>query len=245
MKTAIFASLLLISSLASANSVSTNEKLTIETFETTQTGLMKAGTEVNGAGSGAEYSYAEYDQTAPKVDRFERVGQVISSARDFVAMGEEIYNLVQKGKPTNTTEHAPLSVVPKDPISKEIIEAFDLEGFSMPVQKKFTTIMKSGFKEVVRFEYMVVYSYGGSYNGAGKWIAGAEIIPVKVVTKFGWDFNASMKVSGIMNHGTKADPVAGLMMIVKYQMNSWGKAEERNDTFHITGRGEFKSYLTK
>jgi hypothetical protein len=234
MKSTLLAVLIVFSTFASAATVSRNEKITIETFESTNEGLMKIGTDVNGAGGGGE---------VPRVDRVERAGEIIAKARDFVALGESIYTLVQKGKPTTTTEYAPISVVPKDPISKEVVEPFDLEGFSMPVQKKFTTIIKSGLSEAIRFDYMVTYSYGGSYNGVGKWLTGVQIIPVSVKTSYGWDFNATMKVSGIMNHGTKADPIAGVIVIVKYQMNSWRTSQERNDTFHITGLGELKTFI--
>lgn len=174
--------------------------------------------------------------------RVERTGQVISTARDIVALGESIYDLVIKGKPTNVTEYAPISVVPKDPTTKEPVDVFDLEGFSMPSEKNYSASVKNSVgKEVVKFTYKVVYSHSGSYNGTGKYLTGVNIIPGSVKTSFGWDFNASMKLSGMMNHGTKADPVAGVMVTIKYQMNSWSSALERNDTIHITGRGEIKN----
>ena len=177
-------------------------------------------------------------------DRLESAGKVISAARDMVALGEAIYELVKKGKPSNVTEYAPISVVPKDPTTKEIADIFDLEGFSMPVQRTYTTKIRNGVgKVLVNFTYKVMYSYGGSYNGTGKYLTGVIIVPQSVKTTFGWDFNASMKLSGMMNHGTKANPVAGVMLTIKYQMNSWSAAFERNDTIHITGRGEFKNHM--
>lgn len=179
-------------------------------------------------------------------DRVEQTGRVIQTARDMVALGEAIYELVKKGRPSNVTEYAPISVVPRDPMTKEIADLFDLEGFSMPVEKNFVARVKSGTgKEVVTFAYKVIYSYGGSYNGAGKYLTNVLIVPGSVRTTYGWDFNATMKLSGMMNHGTKADPVAGVMVTVKYQMNSWSAANERNDTIHVTGRGEFKNHMVQ
>lgn len=176
--------------------------------------------------------------------RLEKTGKIISVARDMVALGEAIYELVKKGKPSNVTEYAPISVVPRDPVTKEIADIFDLEGFSMPVEKSYVAKIKNGLgKEVVTFSYKVLYSYGGSYNGTGKYLTSVIIVPQSVKTTFGWDFNATMKLSGMMNHGTKADPVAGVMLTIKYQMNSWSAAFERNDTVHITGRGEFKNHM--
>ncbi len=161
----------------------------------------------------------------------------------MVALGEAIYELVRKGKPTNVTEYAPISVVPRDPITKEHVDPFDLEGFSMPVEKNYVANIKSGGREVVKFSYKVLYSYGGTYNGTGKWLSSVIVVPMSVVTKWGWEFNASMKPSGIMNHGTRADPLAGLQVTMKYQMNGWGTAYERNDTIHITGAGHLRNYM--
>ncbi len=173
---------------------------------------------------------------------FDQVGQVITVAKDIVALGEAVYTLVQKGKPSNTTEFAPISIVPKDPISKEALDPFELENCTFPVEKKFKTSITTAGMEVVKFEYMVIYVYNCSWNGSGKYIQAAIVQPVTVKTSYGWDFNATMKLSGIMNHGTKADPNVGAMLTIKYSMNSWRNAFERNDTIHITGKGEFKTY---
>lgn len=176
----------------------------------------------------------------------ETTGKVIQTARDMVALGEAIYELVKKGRPTNVTEYAPISVIPKDPMTKEHVDPFDMEGFSIPVSKSFTAKIKNGLgKEVVSFTYQVVYSYGGSYDGTGKYLTGVSIIPGSVRTTYGWDFNATMKVSGIMNHGSRAEPVAGVLLTVKYQMNSRSNAFERNDTIHITGAGQLKSMMVE
>lgn len=184
--------------------------------------------------------------TGPVNDRIEKTGRVISVAKDMVALGEAIYELVKKGRPTNVTEFAAISVVPKDKETKQHVDPFELEGFSMPVERNFTAKITNGLgKEVVKFDYAIVYSYGGSWNGSGKYLTNVMIVPKNIRTTFGWDFNATMKLSGIMNHGSKADPVAGAMVTVKYQMNSWTAAFERNDTVHLTGNGELKNFGIK
>jgi hypothetical protein len=174
-------------------------------------------------------------------DPTDRAGKVIQVARDVVALGEVVYELVTKGKPTNQTEYAPVSVVPKD-ASNDPVDPFELENFSIPVEKKFLARVRQGAKEVVRFEYMVIFSYGGSHNGKGKYITGAQIIPASVKTNFGWNFNATMRVSGIMNHGSVMNPVAGVMLTMQFKANGWAKAVEQNETVHITGNGQIKAY---
>ena len=173
---------------------------------------------------------------------FDRVGQVLSTAQTAVTLGETSYTLAQHGKPSNTTEYAPISIVPRDPISKEIVSPFDMEDCSMPTKKSFRSVMTTGGVEVVKFEYMVIYTYGCSYEGKGKYIQTAMIQPISVKTSYGWDFNATMKFSGMMNHGKKADPIAGALLTIKYSMTSWRTAFERNDTVHIRGDGDLKTF---
>ncbi len=179
-----------------------------------------------------------WNQNNDNVDRF---GRVVAVAKDIVGLGEAIYELVKKGKPSNTTEYAPISIVPRDPLTKEVVSPFDLENFSMPTEQNYKAVVtNSRGKEVVVFKYKVVYSYGGSYNESGKYLTNVIIIPSEVKTSFGWDFSAKMQMTGIYNHGSKANPVAGVLVTMKYQMNSWLKAFERNDTIHITGAGQVK-----
>ncbi len=254
-KLVLLTSLALSTSLLAAPSIPLDQQISSFTVEEVSSediynagiglegGTQAHGKTMNGITAGIPGGVAGGEPTKPTItDRAETAGKVIQAARDMVALGEAIYELVKKGKPSNVTEYAPISVVPRDPMTKEIADVFDLEGFSMPVERNFVAKVKNGTgKEVVNFSYKVVYSYGGSYNGAGKYLTNVLIVPSAVKTTFGWDFNATMKLSGMMNHGTKADPVAGVMVTIKYQMNSWSSAFERNDTIHITGRGQVKN----
>ena len=238
--------LLLLTSLALSTSVMAAPQLSAEEMigdiiveEVSGQSLKSFNQNATGGATGGQTT------PAPKPtleQRLETTGKVLQTAKDFVALGEAIYDLVKKGKPTNVTEYAPISVVPRDPMSKEYIDPFELEGFSMPVERSFTARVKDAAgREAVTFNYKVVYSYGGSYNGTGKWLTNVLIVPGSVTTRYGWDFNATMKLNGIMNHGTKADPVAGALVTIKYQMNSWRASFERNDTVHVTGRGEIRN----
>lgn len=188
-----------------------------------------AGTPIGGLGGGG-------------TSTFDRIGQVLQTASTVVALGEQVYTLVQHGKPSNTTDYAPISIVPRDPVTKETVSPFDMEDCSMPKKKAFRASMTTGGIEVVKFEYMVLYSYGCSYEGAGKYIQTVLIQPISVKTAYGWDFTATMKLSGIMNHGKKADPIVGALLTLKYSMNSWRTAYEKNDTVHLKGTGELVTY---
>jgi hypothetical protein len=59
----------------------------------------------------------------------------------------------------------------------------------------------------------------------------------------GWTFNSSMKLTGMINHGTKANPIVGAMITIKYSMSSLYQAFERNDTIYINGDGSMKAMI--
>lgn len=185
-------------------------------------------------------------------DRMTQFGGVITVAKDVVALGEAIYALVEKGRPKVTTEYAPISILPRDPSNtitdpalKYAVDPFDMEGFSFPVEKMITAKIKSPVgKPAVEFKYKVIYSYGGSYNGVGKYLTGINIIPASVNVGHGWTLNSTMKLTGMMNHGTRANPVVGAMITVKYTMTSMTQAFERNDTIYISGDGSMKAMIS-
>jgi hypothetical protein len=168
-------------------------------------------------------------------------GEIIGLVNDLIALGEKIYPLVQKGKPTIAVDYAPINVVPRDPITKQYVDPFDLTNTSDPVKKRFVASIKNFFgAEAVRFEYMVVFSYGGSWNGKGKYIQNAMIIPVGVTASYGYDFVASMKLQGITNKGTAADPIATALLTMNYTIQGWGKSVNNTQVVHVTGLGEIQ-----
>jgi len=167
------------------------------------------------------------------------VGQVIMVAKELVALGEGIYKLVQKGKPHNTTNYAPISVIPK--VGGAYVDIFETENWSIPRKNTYVITYKNLYgMEVVKFKYSVIYSYGGTFNGKGAYITSAIITPDSIMTSFGFDFTATMKLNGIMNHGTKENPVAGAIMAMQYTVETFLQASLQTDSYHITGKGGFK-----
>ncbi|WP_375211427.1 hypothetical protein, partial [Hyphococcus sp.] len=60
---------------------------------------------------------------------------IMASVFRLVALGEDIYKLVVKGRPVNSTQYAPISVIPK--INNEPVDVMDTENWRLPVQKTF------------------------------------------------------------------------------------------------------------
>lgn len=175
------------------------------------------------------------------LDPVETAGKVIGVARDMVALGESVYQLVIKGKPTTNTTYAPISVVPR--MGSEIVDVMDLEGWSVPVTRSYEIKYYNYYNvAVVTFKYSVIYSYRGSYNGSGAYLTAVQVIPDHVRTLFGFDFTATMKLGGVQNQGTSANKVAGVTILMEHTVASVMVQENTTDKFFITGIGQFKKY---
>ena len=191
-------------------------------------------------------SYKSLSRHLPSHLKNENSENVLAMIDGIVALGEKLYTLSSKFKPTISTEYAPVNVVPIDPITKIIVTPMELQGFSEPVIKTVKTICHNAYNmPVVTFVYNVLYSYGGSDNGRGQYISSVILIPSYVNVAPGWTFTSTMKVASIMNHGTVANPVAGVFMTMKYTVNSLFAALEKNDTLHIKGSGQFRTMIEK
>jgi len=128
-------------------------------------------------------------------------GKVISVARDLVALGEDVYRLVIKGKPSNKTTYAPISVVPLE--NGAPVDIMTTEYWRTPVMRTYEVKYENLYGiEVVSFKYSVIFSYGGSYQGKGQYLTSVQIVPEYVRTLFGFDFTATMKLGGIQNNGS-------------------------------------------
>lgn len=174
-----------------------------------------------------------------QVDPTEKAGKVISVARDLVALGEDIYRLVIKGKPSNQTSYAPISIIPR--INGQAVDILDTESWSMPVKRTYQVVYRNLYDvAVVTFRYSVIYSSHGQYDGKGAYLTAVQIIPESVRTLFGFDFTATMKLGGIQNQGTRANPIAAATLLMEYTVSSVMNAHNQVDSFFVTGKGGFK-----
>jgi hypothetical protein len=165
------------------------------------------------------------------------IGEVIQIANDLIALGERVYEIVKKGKPVLNMDYAPMSILPKDGTGRAV-DMFETENWSRPVAAKVRMAFKNGFgSEVVTFNYTIVYSHSGSYEGRGAYLTALQVIPSNVNVSWGFSLNVAMKLVGLQNHGSRANPVAGAVIGVNYRVESVLKTIETTDTYHVTGRG--------
>lgn len=172
----------------------------------------------------------------------DELGVILSQARNLIAFGKEVYEIIKAGKPVINTVYAPISVLPRHSDFAETIVPADLSNWKVPVSKKFKVSYKNGYgTEVIGFVYNVNMSYGGSLGGKGAYIANAQIVPETISVSWGYNFDAKMSLVGLTNLGTDEDAIAGATLQLSYTVTTVLKEERNNMTIFIAGDGSIQS----
>jgi hypothetical protein len=176
-----------------------------------------------------------------KMDPVANAGRVIGVARELVALGEDIYRLVQKGRPNVTSTYAPLSIVPNE--NGRAVDPMSLEYMRGPKRQTWTVVYKNIYgMAVVTLRYSAVFNCGGSYNGKGAYITNAQIIPEYINVLFGFDYDVTMRVAGIQNSGSRQDPIAGATLVLSHSARSVMNTRISEEKIFISGRGQLQKF---
>ena len=81
------------------------------------------------------------------------------------------------------------------------------------------------------------FTYGGQFNGKGKFLAAVNIAPIKIKVKWGQKFDSHTELLEVVNHGTKEDPVVSALMKVTYTISSMTRTTQASEMYHIIGDG--------
>jgi hypothetical protein len=154
----------------------------------------------------------------------------------LIALGEKIWKIVEMGKPVVTTNLTPISVLPRT--SDPEAAFYAMENWAAPMVKRYSVAFKNGFgSKVVDFTFYVIYQYGGSYEGKGKYLTGVQIVPENLGVSWGFKFDAQTTLLAISNRGSRIDPVAGATFTLTYKTTSPFKDITGSATFHVSGDG--------
>lgn len=167
---------------------------------------------------------------------------VIMMTRELIALGKEIYKIIEAGKPVVTINTEPVEILPRDE-DGNTISAMELSGWKAPIVKKYRVATKNYLgMSPASFDFMLIFSYGGNDRGKGAYITGAQIKPTGVNVKWGYSLNADFKVQTIMNEGAWDNPVAGAVLSIDYKISTVLQDQQNSKTFYINGKGEITTY---
>lgn len=150
----------------------------------------------------------------------------------IIAVGEKVWKVIEANKPVVNVKTDTVSALPKG------IRCWnELEKWQAPKTKSYEVVYKNYFGwEVVHFRFRLQYTYGGGKEGVGKYLANVTVLPAELNVLWGYTFNAEVEVMPAVNLGSKADPMAGLEINVKWAVNTVVK-DSRN-SFHLFVQGD-------
>lgn len=212
----------------------------IEIFETADGELVEKTIEEKDLSvSYAEYYYEDFkSQTDPKA---QSIGEIIAMAETIVGLGESVYTLVQKGKPSVNLDAAPISVLPLN-LDKTPMSVLSLTSWKEPIVKRYAIKSKNYFGiTTIDFRWKVIFSYGGQADEKGAFITGAIVKPEYVNVLYGYDLTVNYKLQSISNIGTTEDPVAQAIIDLDFKIESVLQTVIRNQSYLITGQGKIKT----
>ncbi|MDD2772313.1 MAG: hypothetical protein PHP45_01295 [Elusimicrobiales bacterium] len=157
----------------------------------------------------------------------------------IINLGVKIVTFVTGKKPVvNSITPPPANALPKG------IERWsELSGWQPPEAYTFRQTANDWMgRRTMDMQYQVIFRYGGTYKGKGKYLAGVTINPGEVFVGWGRVFNYEVRIPDqeIVNEGTPDDPIASMNVKLLWKLEYAFTYEECTTVFNIRGDGKIK-----
>ncbi|MBI2520666.1 MAG: hypothetical protein HYV97_09620 [Bdellovibrio sp.] len=182
----------------------------------------------------SRFSFGAKNKVNPELSEFE------SDLDTIISIGTKIYTIIEKGKPVVTRQDAVWKLLPK--VSGQEVDEMDLEGWYSPAFRKYRLELKNLYGvTVVSLLYTINYTYGGQYDGKGRYLTGVEIRPEDLMVRWGYNFDAKATRVSIVNHGSKKNPVVGMTIKLGHTIKTVLNEVQQEYSYHIKGDGSFQA----
>ncbi len=155
---------------------------------------------------------------------------------NIINIAQKIWAIIEKNQPVVDVKTQYATALPAG-----LTHWDSLAGWRPPAGQVYGFTAKNAYGiKVIDVEYQVLRTYGGSYNGHGKYLTAVTIEPLKVDVAWGYKFSLNVEIpdSSIVNVGTAADPVAGMMATVKWQISTVVKNSQGKSLYYLQGDGK-------
>ncbi|MEI7529024.1 MAG: hypothetical protein WCK76_08760 [Elusimicrobiota bacterium] len=153
----------------------------------------------------------------------------------IVNIAQKLWTLVEKNYPVSDIKINYASAMPEG-----VTGCHQLAGWQKPKAYLVTYTAENPYgMKTVTLSYRLIYTYGGSYNGKGRYLNGVGIELENVDVYFGYKLLAEAAVpdSTIVNTGTHDDPIAALQLKVTFKISTAVYERVGASIFYIDGNG--------
>jgi hypothetical protein len=165
------------------------------------------------------------------------LGGAVVILDQVVNLGQKMWKLVEENKPVVDWKEPPRATA----LPKGLENWTQLQGWQNPQARVYRVAFKNLYGvEVVNFKYRVSFTPGGNLKGKGGYLANVSVVPAELSVAWGYKFNASAEVAEVLNAGTQEAPVAGLEVLVRWQVDTVLKHDRGTGAFFVRGDGGYK-----
>ncbi len=163
---------------------------------------------------------------------------MIPELDQIINIGQKIWKIIADNQPVVDVKTQYATALPKGVTGWQ-----DIAGWHPPVGTIYNLTAKNAYgMTMINVRYQVLRTYGGSYNGKGKFLTAVTVEPLLV--EVGWAYHFTMSASvpdtSIVNVGTSADPVAGMMATLNWQISTVIKNSSGQGEYFLQGDGAYK-----
>lgn len=152
----------------------------------------------------------------------------------IVNIGKFLWDIIQVGQATVDVKTDFANAIP------EGLKVDALNNWQDPQFKSYQFTFKNFLgMRAVQFNYKISYTYGGQYNGNGRYLANVVVIPSNINVIWGYNLSSDVTVPKIMNAGTNENPIAGMQLHLRWKITSIFSQEENTKAYYVRGDGGF------
>jgi len=166
------------------------------------------------------------------------IGDAIPVLDQMINIGQKIWKIIADNKPVVDVKTQYATALPKG-----LSGWTDLGGWHPPVGTIYEMEAKNAYgMQMIHLRYQVLRTYGGSYQGKGRYLTAVTVEPLLVEVGWGYHFSmdATVPDSSIVNVGTSADPVAGMMATLNWHISTVIKDSQGQGLYYLQGDGGYK-----
>ena len=166
------------------------------------------------------------------------VGEVLPVLDQIINIGQKIWKIIADNKPVVDVKTQYATALPKGSTGWQ-----DIGGWHPPVGTIYELSAKNAYgMQMIHLRYQVLRTYGGSYQGKGKYLTAVTVEPLLVEVVWGYhlSMDASVPDSSIVNVGTSQDPVAGMMATLNWHISTVIKDSQGQGLYFLQGDGAYK-----
>lgn len=154
----------------------------------------------------------------------------------IINIGRKIWTIIDENKPVVDIRTQYATAVPEG-----ITHWAQLTGWDPPAGNVYGFVAKNAYgSKMVEVRYQVLRTVGGAYKGKGQFLTGVTIEPLTVTVGWGYRFTMTCEVPSVTNADkTGENPTAGMMVTVKWRIQTPLKDAQGTGVYYVRGDGLF------